>query len=81
MGNEEKVGEKSDDRKKSNNQAKRPEHTSKTNIDPKIENLEQLFIQLINSLLQKEGGNKIMAEALLQDESEELFKIKILFAQ
>ena len=76
MGNEEKVGEKSDDRKKSNNQAKRPEHTSKTNIDPKIENLEQLFIQLINSLLQKEGGNKIMAEALLQDESEELFKKK-----
>ena len=80
MGNEEKVGEKSDDRKKSNNQAKRPEQTPKTNIDPEIEK-ERLFIQLINSLLQKEGGNKIMAEALLQDESEELFKIKILFAQ
>ena len=74
MGNGETVENKTYDTKKYYNQTNRPEPTPKTNIDPKIEELEQLFIPLINSLLKKEGGNEIMAKALLQDESVELFK-------
>ena len=51
-----------------NNQTTRTEQT--TNIDPEIQRLEQI----LDSILQRQGGSPMMAGPILRNESEELFK-------
>ena len=51
-----------------NNQATRTEQT--TNIDPEIQRLEQI----LDSIIQRQGGSPMMAGPILKNESEELFK-------